>query len=131
MYEASLQDNLRAAMAECGLSKILREGVYVGVSGPTYESAHEIKALRLLGCDAVGMSTTPEVVMAAHCGIQVLGFSLISNRCRDPEDAGPAPTHGEVLESTDFRKPDLMRMMPVLIGKVRAAAAFVVKMRRL
>ena len=51
-------------------------------SGPTYETPHEIRAMRLLGGDAVGMSTVPEVIAAAHAGMAVLGLSLITNQCR-------------------------------------------------
>ena len=65
------------AAAECGLS--LRKGVYAYMSGPQFETPAEIRMLRVLGADAVGMSTVPEVIVANQCGIKVLGISCISN----------------------------------------------------
>ena len=57
----------------------LKEGVYMYFPGPQYETPAEIRMARILGADAVGMSTVPEVITAAHCGMQVLGFTLVSN----------------------------------------------------
>lgn len=57
----------------------LREGVYMYMSGPQYESPAEVRACRILGADAVGMSTVPEVIIARHCGMNVLGFTLLTN----------------------------------------------------
>ena len=57
----------------------LDEGVYLGVSGPCYETPAEIRAFQTLGADAVGMSTVPEVIVAAHSGLKVLGISAITN----------------------------------------------------
>ena len=57
----------------------LRHGVYLGYMGPSYETPAEIRAFRVLGADAVGMSTVPEAIVAAHCGMRVLGFTLVSN----------------------------------------------------
>lgn len=72
----------------------LREGVYVMLSGPHFESAAELRMLRAWGADAVGMSTAPEVVVARHAGMRVLGFSLITNLAL-PD--GPPANHAEVL----------------------------------
>ncbi len=74
----------------------LREGVYVMLSGPHFESAAELRMLRAWGADAVGMSTAPEVVVARHAGMRVLGFSLITNLAL-PD--GPPANHAEVLET--------------------------------
>ncbi len=57
----------------------LQKGVYTMMTGPSYETPSEIKMLRMLGADAVGMSTVPEVIAANHCGIKVLGISCITN----------------------------------------------------
>lgn len=62
-----------------GLGLTLREGVYAYMSGPSYETPAEIRALRVLGADAVGMSTVAEVITASHCGLNVLGISLLTN----------------------------------------------------
>lgn len=77
LYTPALQDVAREAAAELGIS--LREGVYMYFPGPQYETPAEIRVARILGGDAVGMSTAPEVIVAAHCGMEVLGFTLLSN----------------------------------------------------
>lgn len=77
MYTKALQEVARQAAKECGVA--LREGVYVYATGPQFETPAEIRAYRLLGADAVGMSTVTEALTAAHCGMKVLGLSLISN----------------------------------------------------
>ena len=77
LYTPALQDVAREAAAELGIS--LREGVYMYFPGPQYETPAEIRMARILGGDAVGMSTAPEVIVATHCGMEVLGFTLLSN----------------------------------------------------
>ena len=77
LYTPRLQQLARTAAAE--LSIPLREGVYFYCYGPQYETPAEIRAVRILGGDAVGMSTAPEVIVASHCGMEVLGITLLSN----------------------------------------------------
>ena len=77
LYTPRLLDLARGAAAELGLT--LREGVYFYCYGPQYETPAEVRAARILGGDAVGMSTAPEVIVAGHCGMEVLGFTLLSN----------------------------------------------------
>lgn len=77
LYTPALQDLARAKAAELGIG--LRQGVYMYFPGPQYETPAEIRAARVLGADAAGMSTVPEVIAAAHCGMDVLGFTLLSN----------------------------------------------------
>ena len=74
----------------------LREGVYVMLSGPSYETRAEMRMLRGLGADAVGMSTAHETIVARHASVDVLGFSLITNKATDDVEAGA--THEEVIE---------------------------------
>jgi len=79
-----------------GMKVVLAEGVYMALRGPSYETPAEIRMMRKLGADAVGMSTVPEVIVARHCGIKVLAISCITNVA-----AGLAPTeinHAEVME---------------------------------
>lgn len=76
-YDAGLQNLARTVAA--GLNMTLREGVYMFFPGPQFETPAEIRAARILGADAAGMSTVPEVIAAAHCGMEVLGFSLCAN----------------------------------------------------
>jgi len=77
LYTVRLQQLARETAKEQGID--LREGVYFYCYGPQYETPAEIRAARVLGGDAVGMSTAPEVIVAGHCGMEVLGFTLLSN----------------------------------------------------
>jgi purine-nucleoside phosphorylase len=76
-YPAELRNLAKEVGSEIGLT--LREGVYLALSGPSYETPAEIRAFRVLGADAVGMSTVPEVIAMSHMGIPVLGISCITN----------------------------------------------------
>ena len=87
----------------------LKEGVYVANSGPTYETPAEVKMLRKLGGDAVGMSTVPEVIVARHSGIQVLGVSCISNMAAGILDQ--PLSHEEVMESTEKVKVNFINLV--------------------
>lgn len=75
----------------------LREGVYAGLSGPSFESPADLRFLRLAGADAVGMSTVPEVIIARHGGMRVLGLSGVSNKAN--LDGSTITTHEEVIEA--------------------------------
>ena len=72
-YDAQLRKLAKETATELGFSEFLREGVYVHVSGPSYETPSESRFLTMCGADAVGMSTAPEVVVANHAGMKVLG----------------------------------------------------------
>ncbi|HEX3534847.1 MAG TPA: purine-nucleoside phosphorylase [Gemmatimonadaceae bacterium] len=95
-YDPGLRRILRTT-AEA-LDILVREGVYAGLLGPSYETPAEVKMLRLLGADAVGMSTVPEVIMARALGIRVAGISCITNAAAGV--TGAALSHAEVLETT-------------------------------
>jgi purine-nucleoside phosphorylase len=82
---------------ETELRQILRRGVYCGLSGPTYETPAEIRMYRLLGADAVGMSTVPEAIAARHFGMKVLGISCITNMAAGMSDE--IINHQEVMET--------------------------------
>ncbi len=93
-YDKHLLKLARQIASELGVE--LKEGVYVAVPGPTYETPAEIRLLRILGGDAVGMSTVPEVIVARHAGIRVLGFSVITDVACKVVETGVS--HEEVLE---------------------------------
>lgn len=76
-YAPELIECAERAAEELGI--VLKRGIYLGTTGPSFETPAEIRAFRLLGADAVGMSTVPEVIRAAHCGYRTLVFSLITN----------------------------------------------------
>jgi purine-nucleoside phosphorylase len=92
-WDAELRARARAAGDRAGVT--LREGVYLMLSGPAYETRAELRMLRTLGADAVGMSTVHEVLVARHAGARVLGFSLITNKATP--DMADEVTHEEVL----------------------------------
>ena len=78
-YDAALRELARTVAREQGMT--LREGVYVAVQGPNLETRAEYRMLRAMGADAVGMSTVPEVIVAVHAGMRVLGCSIITDQC--------------------------------------------------
>lgn len=92
-YDRQLCEMARKVARENGL--LLHEGVYVGLSGPSFETPADLRFLRTAGADAVGMSTVPEVIVARHGGTRVLGFSGISNKAN--LDGKTVTTHEEVL----------------------------------
>jgi purine-nucleoside phosphorylase len=92
-WDPDLRARTRAAAERAGIG--LREGVYLMLSGPSYETRAELRMLRTLGADAVGMSTVHELLVARHTGARVLGFSLVTNKAT-PEMEGEV-THEEVL----------------------------------
>ena len=106
-YDRELLDAARKAAATAGL--LVREGVYVGLSGPSFETPADLRFLRLAGADAVGMSTVPEVTVARHGGTRVLGISGISNKAN--LDGNTATTHEEVLQAGQVLTPKLESLL--------------------
>ena len=94
-YTASYREIAQKAAENLALN--LKEGVYMGYSGPTYETPAEIRMSRTMGADAVGMSTVPEVIVAAHSGLKVLGISCITNLAAGMQ---ANLNHEEVVETT-------------------------------
>lgn len=94
----------------------MHQGVYVGLAGPTFETPAEIRFLRLMGGDTVGMSTTSETVTAHHGGMRVLGISGVSNVAIDQVDSQSEASHEEVLEAGALLTP---RMTAVIRGVLR------------
>ncbi|MGE5678594.1 MAG: purine-nucleoside phosphorylase [Pseudomonadota bacterium] len=87
----------------------LQEGTYVFLTGPTYETPAEIRAMRVLGADAVGMSTVPEIITANHCGIKTVGISCITNMAAGILDQ--PLNHKEVIETADRVKDSFTRLI--------------------
>jgi purine-nucleoside phosphorylase len=106
---------LTRAILECGraLGSPVREGVYAVLSGPSYETPAEIKMLRTLGADAVGMSTVPEVIAARHMGVQVAGVSCITNLAAG---IGELPlSHEEVSQTADRVREVFCRLLAAFL----------------
>ncbi|WP_100331473.1 purine-nucleoside phosphorylase [Bacillus xiapuensis] len=91
----------------------VQEGVYVGNTGPAYETPAEVRLARTIGGDAVGMSTVPEVIVARHSGLEVLGISCISNMAAGILDQ--PLTHTEVIETTEKVRADFLRYVKEMI----------------
>ncbi len=102
-YDKELGVSARKVAAEHDIT--LREGVYCGLSGPSFESPADLRFLRLAGADAVGMSTVPEVIVARHGGLRVLGLSGISNKAN--LDGSTVTTHQEVIEAGKIITPKM------------------------
>ena len=91
----------------------LKEGVYLMVLGPNFETSAEIKAFQVLGADAVGMSTVPEVISASHCSMEVLGFSVITNYGAGLVDN--TPSHQETISEANKASEKLIRLVTEFI----------------
>ncbi len=107
VYHAELQQTIRETAKDNEI--FLQEGVYAQLTGPSYETPADIRLLRTLGCDAVGMSTVVEAIAANHCGLKVCGISCISNLA-----AGMAASplnHKEVQEAADMAAPRFAKLV--------------------
>ncbi|HOX45064.1 MAG TPA: purine-nucleoside phosphorylase [Myxococcota bacterium] len=113
-YTRALRAQARAVAAELGIP--IKEGVYAAFTGPSYETPAEIRALRTLGADAVGMSTIPEVIAACHMGVPVLGMSCISNLAAGISDK--PLSHAEVTETAERVKAVFSRLVLGLVAKL-------------
>jgi purine-nucleoside phosphorylase len=108
-YDPALREIAKRVAQAHGI--VLHEGVYVCLAGPSFETPAEIRFLRLIGGDAVGMSTVPEVIVARHMGVRVLGISGITN-VHAADDGEPRETsHQEVLEAGKVIAPRLIALL--------------------
>ncbi|WJP99389.1 purine-nucleoside phosphorylase [Geobacillus stearothermophilus] len=113
-YSRRLRQLAKEAAAKLGLR--VQEGVYVANTGPSYETPAEIRMIRTLGGDAVGMSTVPEVIVARHGGMEVLGISCISNMAAGMSDA--PLHHDEVVETAERVKTDFLRFIKAIVAEM-------------
>lgn len=113
-YDRAFLDLAREACAEANMSH--QEGVYAALSGPSFESPAELRFLHTIGADAVGMSTVPEVIVARHGGMRVLGVSGISNKAN--LDGSTITTHEEVLEAGKVLVPKLSKLILGFLAKL-------------
>lgn len=108
-------DDIRALWRQVAQEQgtLLREGVYAAMLGPSYETPAEIRMLHRIGADAVGMSTVPEVIVSAHCGMKVTALSVITNQAAGL--SGQPLSHDEVKEASELAR---ARIVPLLRGVV-------------
>ena len=114
-FDADFIAVARSVAAAQGLT--LREGVYMWFSGPSFETPAEIRMARVLGADAVGMSTVPEVIVARHCGIRVLGVSCITNMAAGILDQ--PLNHEEVMETGARVKARFSALVKASVGEMK------------
>ncbi|XP_057890451.1 purine nucleoside phosphorylase [Melospiza georgiana] len=117
-YEPDLLSLAMESAQELGLLSFTREGVYCLQAGPSYETVAECRLLQALGADAVGMSTVPEVIVARHCGLRVLGISLITNKAVMSYSSQEKANHEEVLRISVLRAEALQKLISHLLGKL-------------
>ncbi len=115
-YSPRLRRLTRQAAADLGIT--LREGVYVWVAGPNFETPAEVRFLRGMGADAVGMSTVPETIVAVHAGMEVLCISSITNVAIDQVDVEAKTSHEEVLEAGQLIVPRLTRLLLAVLPRL-------------
>lgn len=108
-YDVGLRELALRVAAEHAIK--LHQGVYMCLAGPSFETPADLRFLRKIGADAVGMSTVPEVTVARHGGIKVLGISGISNVASIEPGSVPPPTHEQVLQAGQMIVPKLLTMI--------------------
>jgi len=113
-YDQGLINLALKAAKDLGIK--IHRGVYVGVPGPSMETAAETRFLRIIGADAVGMSTIPEVIVGVHAGLKVLGLSVITN-VNDPDDYQPAPLE-QVIATAKGAGPTLVRLVEEILRRM-------------
>jgi len=113
-YSKELADVVRESAAANGIR--LQEGIYAFLTGPSYETPAEIRACRIIGADAVGMSTVPEVVAANHCGIKTAGISCITNMAAGILDQ--PLNHKEVIETAERVKESFSKLIKSVVENI-------------
>lgn len=114
VYDLPLRQKLREEAEKAGIK--LDEGVYMMFSGPNYETPAEVRMARVLGADAVGMSTVPEAITANHCGMKVLGISCITNMAAGVLNVPLC--HDEVVETANRVRADFVRVLDIILQTV-------------
>jgi len=118
LYRKEFRDVARRVARQLNLDGIVRQGVYAMVGGPNYETVAELKMLREMGVDSVGMSTIPETIVAHHCGIKVFACSLITNMCVVEYGTGIDTNHEEVIEWGRKRAEDMKDFIAKMVQAI-------------
>ncbi|GLH00041.1 S-methyl-5'-thioadenosine phosphorylase [Gryllus bimaculatus] len=117
-YDPELIDVAKSVVKDMNIEDIVHEGVYTCLGGPCYETQAELRLMKLLGIDAVGMSTVHEIVTAVHCGLRCFAFSLISNECVTEYNTEAEANHEEVMDTGKMRAPILQALVAEFIKRV-------------
>jgi purine-nucleoside phosphorylase len=121
VYTRSLRQMIHRVGQEVDVP--LQRGVYAAVAGPSFETPAEIRYLRMVGADSVGMSTAPEATVAAHAGLTVLGISSITNVAIDNTESGLITSHEEVMETGRIIVPRLTRLLLAAVQAIHESGA--------
>ena len=113
-YSKRMQNALKSSSSELCIK--LQEGVYMYGTGPSYETPAEVRMARIIGADAVGMSTVPEVIVGVHSGMEILGVSCITNMASGILDQ--PLTHEEVIETAANIREDFIKLLKLTISKL-------------
>ncbi len=116
-YDPALRDRMKAAAKRLAID--LAAGVYLAYGGPSFETPAEIRAFQILGADAVGMSTVPEVILARHCGLRVGAIAVITNLAEGL--AQDSPSHAQTLAIAERVAGDLSRLIAGFCGDLVAS----------
>ncbi|KAL1516726.1 hypothetical protein ABEB36_000596 [Hypothenemus hampei] len=117
-YNRTIINLAKKVAKEIGLADRVHEGVYTCLGGPNFETVAELNMLKMLGADAVGMSTVHEVITANHCNMTVFAFSLITNECVVHYETEDEPSHEEVMDVGKQREDSLKQLVTELLKEV-------------
>ncbi|CAL7943164.1 unnamed protein product [Xylocopa violacea] len=118
-YNSQLLEIGQQVAEEMGISDIVHKGVYTCLGGPNFETVAELKMLRMIGVDAVGMSTVHEVITARHCDLTVFAFSLITNQCVTDYENHEEANHEEVMDVGKARQPLLQEYVSRIVLRLQ------------
>lgn len=116
VYDKELRELARQVAVEQSVD--VKEGVYINVSGPSFETVAEVNFFRMIGADAVGMSTVPEVIVARHCGMKVFGMSVITNEATN-ETSESVYDEQSVLIEADKAATKVMNIVKTMISRIK------------
>lgn len=112
VYDKNIIRNVMEKANNKGIN--IHTGVYLYTTGPSYETRSEIRMFKMMGADIVAMSTVPEVIVAKHCGMKVVGFSCVTNIC----DSEIIPNHTEVLENSKIGKINMLEIIKLTLSEI-------------
>lgn len=115
VYTPSLREICKKCAKKLNIN--IKEGVYLATTGPSYETPSEVKMFSLLGADVIGMSTVPEAIVAKHCGLEVLGISVITNYCTGISDK--PLSHQEVVETGKKASADIKNLLQETVKNIQ------------
>ncbi|XP_055323069.1 purine nucleoside phosphorylase [Sitodiplosis mosellana] len=117
-YDIDLKHRALKIARDLGIENLVHEGVYTCLGGPNYETVAELRMLKILGVDCVGMSTVHEVITARHCDMKAFAFSIITNKCVTEYESNEEPGHEEVVEVGKSRQYLLASLVSRLIIEI-------------